>query len=93
MNNKETYLASLAGEYSGDLPAPRPLRQEMYLAKMAGVYDGELPAPVTCEDEYLYELAENGSVGGGGTCRMSDATSAFSISTILLETSAQLGTT
>ena len=67
MSNTETYLAYLAGDYTGELPQPRPIRNEMYLAALCGLNVGELPQPRQIWTEiYLYELAQNGGIGGGG---------------------------
>ena len=67
MSNTETYLAYLAGDYTGELPQPRPIRNEMYLAALCGLDVGELPQPRQIWTEmYLYELAQNGGIGGGG---------------------------
>ena len=64
MSNVETYLAYLAGEYTGELPTPRAIRRELYLAKMCGMDVGTLPEPISQSDIYLKNLAENGTGGG-----------------------------
>lgn len=65
MTNTEVYLKYLAGEYEGELPAPRPIRQEIYLAALCNVYTGDLPEPVTYADFLLKVLASTGLPGGG----------------------------
>lgn len=65
MSNVDTYLAYLSGDYTGELPQPRPIRVEMYLACMCGLIDkAELPAPREIfTEKYLYNMAVNGSGG------------------------------
>ena len=79
MSNTETYLAYLAGDYTGELPQPRPIRNEMYLAALCGLNVGELPQPRQIWTEmYLYELAQNGGIGGGGdNFKITDGTYLF----------------
>lgn len=65
MNNSEIYAAYLTGEWTGELPQPRPIRKELYLAYLCGLDVGEkLPAPRTRFEMYLYTLAQNGAGGG-----------------------------
>lgn len=58
MTNDEYYLATMAGDYSGNTPQP-VTRLQYYMAKVAGVWDGSIPAPVT-RLEYYWAAIANG---------------------------------
>ena len=52
LSNVEKQLATLAGEYSGELDAPKST-VEAYLANLLGTYNGDLPSPVSKIEKYL----------------------------------------
>lgn len=56
MTNDEYYLATMAGDYSGNTPQP-VTRLQYYMAKVAGVWDGSIPAPVTRLEYYWAAIA------------------------------------
>lgn len=56
MTNDEYYLATMAGDYSGNTPQP-VTRLQYYMAKVAGVWGGSIPAPVTRLEYYWAAIA------------------------------------
>lgn len=56
MTIEEYYLATMAGDYSGNTPQP-VTRLQYYMAKAAGVYNGNVPAPVTRLEYYWAAIA------------------------------------
>lgn len=58
MTIEEYYLATMAGDYSGNTPQP-VTRLQYYMAKVAGVWGGSIPAPVT-RLEYYWSAIANG---------------------------------
>lgn len=58
MTIEEYYLATMAGDYSGNTPQP-VTRMQYYMAKVAGVCGGSIPAPVT-RLEYYWAAIANG---------------------------------
>jgi len=53
---EEYYLATMAGDYSGNTPQP-VTRLQYYMAKVAGVWGGSIPAPVTRLEYYWAAIA------------------------------------
>ena len=58
MSSDVYFLATLAGDYSGNTPQP-VTRLQYYMAKVAGVWGGSIPAPVT-RLEYYWAAIANG---------------------------------
>lgn len=56
MTIEEYYLATMAGDYSGNTPQP-VTRLQYYMAKVAGVWGGSIPAPVTRLEYYWAAIA------------------------------------
>lgn len=56
MTIDEYYLATMAGDYSGNTPQP-VTRLQYYMAKVAGVWGGSIPAPVTRLEYYWAAIA------------------------------------
>lgn len=56
MTIEEYYLATMAGDYSGNTPQP-VTRMQYYMAKVAGVWGGSIPAPVTRLEYYWAAIA------------------------------------
>lgn len=52
LSNVEKQLATLVGEYSGELDVPKST-VEAYLANLLGTYNGELPSPISKIEKYL----------------------------------------
>lgn len=56
ITREEYYLATMAGDYSGNTPQP-VTRLQYYMAKVAGVWGGSIPAPVTRLEYYWAAIA------------------------------------
>lgn len=63
ITRSEMYLAALGGEA---VTPPAPItRMDMYLAYLNGMTD-TYPEPITRTEQYLFNICQNGGMGGGG---------------------------